>query len=231
MTLPELHAAQEALRSYPEVLRTPLLPRWPVGSSTLSLKLESLQNTGSFKIRGMRYKIHQSDVTQLQSKGVVTLSAGNAGRAVAFLGQATGLDVKVFMPSTAPDDRKALMEAIGATVVKVRLGRGLWCALCTVRRARCGERLHESVCVKPPHTRWRDSRASERRESVKPRPTRVRQVAGEQLLESVADCIATEDRVLIHPFDDVDLIRGHASCGKQRCDDVSRDAWYKLRRV
>eukprot|EP00964_Phaeocystis_antarctica_P025597 scaffold14410_cov60-Phaeocystis_antarctica.AAC.2 len=37
-----------------QVLRTPLLPSWPVGGARLSLKLESLQTTGSFKIRGTR---------------------------------------------------------------------------------------------------------------------------------------------------------------------------------
>ena len=120
-TLEELHAARAALQSYADVLRTPLLPSWPVGEARISLKLESLQTTGSFKIRGMRYKLHVSDVARLQGAGVVTLSAGNAGKAVAYLGQACGYNAKVFMPETAPDERKRMMEAMGATVVKVSL--------------------------------------------------------------------------------------------------------------
>ena len=67
----------------------------------------------------MRYKLHVSDVARLQGAGVVTLSAGNAGKAVAYLGRACGYDAKVYMPETAPDERKAMMEAMGATVVKV----------------------------------------------------------------------------------------------------------------
>ena len=53
-TLEELHAARAALQTYEDVLRTPLLPSWPVGEARISLKLESLQTTGSFKIRGTR---------------------------------------------------------------------------------------------------------------------------------------------------------------------------------
>ena len=47
----------------------------------------------------------------------------------------------------------------------------------------------------------------------------VEKVPGEQLLDAVAQCIADEQRVLIHPFDDVDLIRGHASCGLEILED------------
>lgn len=162
-TLEELHAARAALQTYEDVLRTPLLPSWPVGEARISLKLESLQTTGSFKIRGMRYKLHVSDVARLQSAGVVTLSAGNAGKAVAYLGQACGYNAKVFMPETAPDERKRMMEAMGATVVKV---------------------------------------------------------PGETLLSAVAECMAAEQRVLLHPFDDLDLIRGHASCGLEILEDA-----------
>ena len=47
----------------------------------------------------------------------------------------------------------------------------------------------------------------------------VEKVPGEQLLASVAKCIADEKRILIHPFDDVDIIRGHASCGLEILED------------
>ena len=163
VTLDEVHAAQAALKTYDDILRTPLLESWPVASTRISLKLESLQTTGSFKIRGMRYKLHVSDVDRLRSCGVVTLSAGNAGRAVSYLGQACGYNAKVFMPQTAPEDRKVMMESMGATVVKV---------------------------------------------------------PGEQLLSAVAECIASEQRILVHPFDDIELIRGHASCGLEILEDA-----------
>ena len=48
------------------------------------LKMESLQNTGSFKIRGMTncFRVHEKEI---RKNGAVTLSAGNAGRSFAFL--------------------------------------------------------------------------------------------------------------------------------------------------
>ena len=58
-TIDEIRDATEALKKYDDVLRTPLLPDWPIDGRRLGLKLESLQTTGSFKIRGMRYKLHQ----------------------------------------------------------------------------------------------------------------------------------------------------------------------------
>ena len=63
-TLEEVQAAQTALKNYDDILRTPLLSNWPVETTSgnivnIGLKLESLQTTGSFKIRGMRYKLHQ----------------------------------------------------------------------------------------------------------------------------------------------------------------------------
>lgn len=119
VTYEEIISAQSALKLYPDVLRTPTLRSWPVADARMSLKLESLQTTGSFKIRGMRYKAHTADLNRLQACGVVTLSAGNAGKAVSYLSKDMGIDAKVFMPSTAPDDRKVMMESLGAAVVKV----------------------------------------------------------------------------------------------------------------
>ena len=58
-TIEEIRSAAEALKGYDDILRTPLLPDWPIDGKRLGLKLESLQTTGSFKIRGMRYKLHQ----------------------------------------------------------------------------------------------------------------------------------------------------------------------------
>ena len=72
------------------------------------------ETTGSFKLRGMRYKLHVSDVDQLRTSGVVTLSSGNAGRAVSYMCGQAGISATVFMPETAPDHKKEMMEALGA---------------------------------------------------------------------------------------------------------------------
>ena len=97
--VPELESAQATLRAAPNVVRTPLVP-WPAAAAAASalpagldhlwLKLESLQTTGSFKVRGMTYKISRSDPAALRDRGVVTMSAGNAGKAVAYLAREGG---------------------------------------------------------------------------------------------------------------------------------------------
>ena len=65
------------------VRRTPLISR-RFHDKEIFLKMESLQNTGSFKIRGMTncFRVHEKEI---RKNGAVTLSAGNAGRSFAFL--------------------------------------------------------------------------------------------------------------------------------------------------
>jgi threonine dehydratase len=130
VTLSEILDAQSILKNCPDVLRTPTLVSWPVAETRISLKLESLQMTGSFKIRGMRYKLHTSNIDQLKRSGVVTLSAGNAGKAVSYLARSLGINAKVFMPATAPDDRKEMMESMGAIVIKVSTNNVTFIATC-----------------------------------------------------------------------------------------------------
>ena len=71
---------------------------------------------------------------------------------MSYLSQQSGIDAKVFMPDTAPDDRKEMMEGLGATVTKVP-GEGLLDAgkvpkLGAGRRVLVEETLR---CVVPPH--------------------------------------------------------------------------------
>lgn len=162
-TLRELHAARERLQNSEDVLRTPLVPlQAQICSGSVLLKLDNLQTTGSFKIRGMKNKLLKSDVDELRKKGMLTFSAGNAGRAVAYLGRSLSIPTKILMPDSVPKERKLLLESMGATVVQV------------------------------------------------PSP---------ELLNAAAACLEAEGRLLIHPFDDLDLICGHASCGLEVLED------------
>jgi threonine dehydratase len=49
----------------------------------------------------------------------------------------------------------------------------------------------------------------------------VEKTPSPQLLDRVAHAIAAEHRVFVHPFDDVDIIRGHGSCGLEILEDLS----------
>ena len=79
------------------------------------LKMESLQRTGSFKIRGMTncFRVHEEEI---RARGAVTLSAGNAGRSFAYLCGRLGVEATVCMPDTVPVDRVRTIEGLGSRV-------------------------------------------------------------------------------------------------------------------
>ncbi|MCB9878132.1 MAG: threonine/serine dehydratase [Planctomycetes bacterium] len=84
--------------------------------STLWLKLELLQHTGSFKPRGAILVMRDLDAAQL-ARGVTAVSAGNHGMAVAYAASRLGTTAKVVMPRTANPARVAACRDLGADVV------------------------------------------------------------------------------------------------------------------
>lgn len=109
---------QRARAAVADVVRhTPVLP-----SATLTercggdilLKAESLQRTGSFKIRGALNKV--TALGEACAGGVVAASAGNHAQALAFAAQARGVPCEVFMPRSAPIAKVEGAEALGARV-------------------------------------------------------------------------------------------------------------------
>mgnify|MGYP000102891272 CR=1 FL=1 len=119
LTLDDLRKAQCAVNASPHVRRTPLIDaNVPLGGaeSSVFLKLESLQKTGSFKIRGMCALFDHFE-EEIKQKGCVTLSAGNAGKSFAYLAGNLGVKNTVCMPDTVPEDRVKGLEAMGAEVV------------------------------------------------------------------------------------------------------------------
>lgn len=98
------------------VRRTPIVAVDPDFFGTvgpISLKLELLQHTGSFKPRGAFNKILSSPPAEA---GVIAASGGNHGAAVAFVAQAVGVPAEIFVPEVAPAIKIQAMEALGATV-------------------------------------------------------------------------------------------------------------------
>ena len=101
------------------VLRTPLV-RLDLGQggSDIRLKLENLQPTNAYKIRGAANAVAKlSD--EDKAKGVWTISAGNAGQGVAFAARAAGIPCSVVAIETAPQTKLDRMRALGATIVPV----------------------------------------------------------------------------------------------------------------
>jgi threonine dehydratase len=86
-----------------------------ISGATVALKLENLQYTGSFKVRGALNKV-LSLTDQERALGVVAASTGNHGLAVAYsLRQVDGCGV-VFTPQTADPSKVAAIERVGGEV-------------------------------------------------------------------------------------------------------------------
>lgn len=82
---------------------------------TAYLKAESFQRTGSFKPRGAVFAI-ASLTPEQRSKGIVTMSAGNAAAAIAYAARAVGAKVTVAMPESAPKLKVDATRGYGATI-------------------------------------------------------------------------------------------------------------------
>ncbi|HEY4889775.1 MAG TPA: threonine ammonia-lyase [Candidatus Dormibacteraeota bacterium] len=97
---------------------TPLLPSASLSQlteTTLVLKAENLQRTGSFKVRGaLNRLVVLSDAER--AKGVVAASAGNHGQAVAWAAQQLGVPCTVVMPIGASVTKIAATRGYGASV-------------------------------------------------------------------------------------------------------------------
>ena len=110
---------------YDMALRTPLVrldfpgmaARGRPDATEIFLKLEMLQPTGSFKIRGAFNAVRQLSRAQL-SQGVWTVSAGNAAQGVALAARTAGATCSVMVFETAPMAKLRAIERLGASIVK-----------------------------------------------------------------------------------------------------------------
>jgi threonine dehydratase len=103
----------------PFIRRTPTIRmrelERPPGSG-IFLKLENLQVTGSFKVRGAANRILTLSQEE-RGRGVVACSSGNHGRAVAHIAGIQGIPAAICVPSWVDPVKKEGMEAAGARVV------------------------------------------------------------------------------------------------------------------
>jgi threonine dehydratase len=116
LALADIQRARQRVASC--VRRTPL-----VASATLSerlktnvyVKLEPFQKTGSFKVRGVFHKV-LGLAPEARGKGIVTVSGGNHGQAVAYVARALDLQARVLMPEGAPRHHLEAVKGYGAEV-------------------------------------------------------------------------------------------------------------------
>ena len=108
-TIEDIRAA--AARIAPDIRRTPLHP----ADGDVWLKLESLQPTGSFKVRGAANHLRQVAATV---RGVITASSGNHGQAVAYVAGRLRVPAVVVVPETVTPIKAARIQGFGAELIR-----------------------------------------------------------------------------------------------------------------
>ena len=115
--LADVERAAEVVRG--AVVRTPLIesPKFlGADAPTVYLKLENLQRTGAFKLRGATNKLAQLTAEEAR-RGVIAASAGNHAQGVAFAARARGIPATIVMARSASPLKVRATEALGAKVV------------------------------------------------------------------------------------------------------------------
>lgn len=165
ISLTTIREAAEVLRG--SVIRTPLVysPTFShLTGAEVYLKLENLQETGSFKLRGASYKI-QNLRGKIGPEGVVAASAGNHAQGVALAAKRAGLKATIVMPESASLSKQEATRNYGGEVLLV------------------GQNIGE--CIQK------------------------------------AKLLAEEGRVLVHPFDDPDIIAGQGTIALEIFQDCA----------
>lgn len=119
IALADIVAAAQTIAAH--VARTPLVAAPRLSDrlgARLSLKLETLQATGSFKERGAANRLAALDADE-RARGVVAMSAGNHAQAVAYHAQRLGVPATIVMPASTPLVKVENTRGYGANVVLV----------------------------------------------------------------------------------------------------------------
>jgi len=114
VNLDQIREAHKKISPY--INNTPLLhSSYLSEDKNVYLKLESLQVTGSFKLRGAINKLLSLNNEQ-KKRGVVAVSTGNHGKGVAYASKQLNIKSTIFMSSMVPDHRREAIESLGARV-------------------------------------------------------------------------------------------------------------------
>src|SRR2546427_3962988 len=116
ITLDQIEQASARIRRL--VLRTPIVRLNVDPDMEIYLKLENLQPTGSFKVRGACNAIALAGPAA-KSRGVYTCSAGNMAQALAWQAKQNGIPCSTIVPDNAPETKLQAIKRYGAKVVQV----------------------------------------------------------------------------------------------------------------
>jgi threonine dehydratase len=114
-----VHIVEAMERLMDKVHQTPLKQSTTLNyltNANVFLKLENLQRTGSFKLRGAMNKILSLTEAEV-SKGILAASAGNHAQGVALASSLRGIQAKIFMQKATPISKVAATKNYGAETV------------------------------------------------------------------------------------------------------------------
>jgi threonine dehydratase len=117
VTLRDVYRARRAIGGI--AVRTPLIPSIELKERTgthCHLKLENVQRSGAFKIRGAANKLRALEPEE-RTRGVITVSSGNHGRAVALVARELGIRAVVCMSTRVPSNKVDSIRQLGADVL------------------------------------------------------------------------------------------------------------------
>lgn len=118
ITLQDIYRARQTIA--PLITKTPLIEVPALGGlqtgANIFFKLEHLQKTGAFKVRGAANKIFCLSERE-QARGVVTASTGNHGKAVSYAARQVGIPAVVCMSADVPENKVRAIEALGAKTI------------------------------------------------------------------------------------------------------------------
>lgn len=113
----EIVKTKELIRKY--IHETPLDYSNTLSRTTnadVYLKMENLQKTGSFKVRGAFSRLIRLSEEE-RKRGVIAVSAGNHAQGVAYAAKALGIKATIVMPETAPISKYLATKSYGANVI------------------------------------------------------------------------------------------------------------------
>lgn len=113
----DIFEAQKRISSL--ICKTPLKKSIDLSSRVgagIYYKLEFLQDTGSFKVRGAANFLLHLDPSE-RGRGVVTYSTGNHGRATAYIASLIGSKAKVCLSKNVPDNKRKEIEKVGGELI------------------------------------------------------------------------------------------------------------------
>jgi threonine dehydratase len=117
ISLEKISEARKAIDS--SVITSPIIPLTtfsPNHRNPIYLKLENLQPSGSFKIRGASYSISLLSDEQ-KKKGIIAYSTGNHAKACAWAAKKYGVQAEIVMSPDAPDFKLEAVKALGADII------------------------------------------------------------------------------------------------------------------